>query len=121
MVQSTVLTTRRILERLAVHYISQRMAWKLLKGILHSIMLKIRVLWIMLLTNNQPNNINQPVQMFQNQPRARLRGECQLQYTFSALAEQPSEVTSLIDFYAYSLCCLKPHLLTDFYVYSLYF
>ncbi|CAA2956456.1 uncharacterized protein LOC111374187 [Olea europaea subsp. europaea] len=31
--ESTVLTTRRILERLAVHYISQRMAWKLLKDV----------------------------------------------------------------------------------------
>ncbi|GKV44605.1 hypothetical protein SLEP1_g51769 [Rubroshorea leprosula] len=30
--ETTVVTTRRILERLAVHYVSQRMAWKLLKG-----------------------------------------------------------------------------------------
>ncbi|KAL9235248.1 hypothetical protein vseg_010024 [Gypsophila vaccaria] len=29
--ESTVLTTRRVLERLAVSYVSQRMAWKLLK------------------------------------------------------------------------------------------
>ncbi|XP_073037554.1 uncharacterized protein [Primulina eburnea] len=29
--ETTVVTTRRVLERLAVHYISQRMAWKLLK------------------------------------------------------------------------------------------
>ena len=31
--QTTVVTTRRILERIVVHYVSQRMAWKLLKGI----------------------------------------------------------------------------------------
>ncbi|XP_014517090.1 uncharacterized protein LOC106774568 [Vigna radiata var. radiata] len=31
--ESTVVTTRRILERIAVHYVSQRMAWKLLKDI----------------------------------------------------------------------------------------
>lgn len=31
--ETTVVTTRRILERLAVHYISQRMAWKLLKDV----------------------------------------------------------------------------------------
>lgn len=30
--QTTVVTTRRVLERIAVHYASQRMAWKLLKG-----------------------------------------------------------------------------------------
>ncbi|KAK6119236.1 hypothetical protein DH2020_047019 [Rehmannia glutinosa] len=30
--ESSVVTTRRVLERLAVHYASQRMAWKLLKG-----------------------------------------------------------------------------------------
>lgn len=30
--QTSVVTTRRVLERLAVHYVSQRMAWKLLKG-----------------------------------------------------------------------------------------
>lgn len=29
--ETTVVTTRRVLERLAVHYVSQRMAWKLLK------------------------------------------------------------------------------------------
>lgn len=29
--ETTVVTTRRILERLAVHYVSQRLAWKLLK------------------------------------------------------------------------------------------
>jgi hypothetical protein len=27
-----VITTRRILERVAVHYVTDRMAWKLLKG-----------------------------------------------------------------------------------------
>uniref|UniRef100_A0A5B7AQU8 Isopentenyl-diphosphate delta-isomerase n=1 Tax=Davidia involucrata TaxID=16924 RepID=A0A5B7AQU8_DAVIN len=31
--ESTVVTTRRVLERLAVHYVSQRMAWKLLKDV----------------------------------------------------------------------------------------
>lgn len=31
--ETSVSTTRRILERLAVHYISQRMAWKLLKDV----------------------------------------------------------------------------------------
>ncbi|GLT56967.1 hypothetical protein SLA2020_299790 [Shorea laevis] len=31
--ETTVVTTRRIFERLAVHYVSQRMAWKLLKDI----------------------------------------------------------------------------------------
>lgn len=31
--ETTVVTTRRILERIAVHYVSQRMAWKLLKDI----------------------------------------------------------------------------------------
>lgn len=31
--ETTVVTTRRILERLAVHYVSQRMAWKLLKDV----------------------------------------------------------------------------------------
>ncbi|KAH8518985.1 hypothetical protein H0E87_000718 [Populus deltoides] len=31
--ETTVVTTRRILERLAVHHISQRMAWKLLKDV----------------------------------------------------------------------------------------
>ncbi|KAK4253147.1 hypothetical protein QN277_010753 [Acacia crassicarpa] len=31
--ESTVVTTRRILERIAVHYVSQRMAWKILKDI----------------------------------------------------------------------------------------
>lgn len=30
--QTTVVTTRRVLERLAFIYVSQRMAWKLLKG-----------------------------------------------------------------------------------------
>lgn len=30
--QSTVMTTRRILERIAVHHVSRRMAWKILKG-----------------------------------------------------------------------------------------
>lgn len=30
--QTTVVTTRRVLERLAISYVSQRMAWKLLKG-----------------------------------------------------------------------------------------
>jgi len=29
----TVVTTRRVLERMAVHYVSQRMAWKLLKDV----------------------------------------------------------------------------------------
>nr|DAD23638.1 TPA_asm: hypothetical protein HUJ06_025101 [Nelumbo nucifera] len=29
--ETTVITTRRVLERLAVHYVSQRMAWKFLK------------------------------------------------------------------------------------------
>ncbi|KAJ0981926.1 hypothetical protein J5N97_010181 [Dioscorea zingiberensis] len=31
--ETTVVTVRRVLERLAVHYVSQRMAWKLLKDI----------------------------------------------------------------------------------------
>ncbi|THF99734.1 uncharacterized protein LOC114312462 [Camellia sinensis] len=31
--ETTVATTRRVLERFAVHYVSQRMAWKLLKDI----------------------------------------------------------------------------------------
>lgn len=31
--ETAVITTRRILERLAVHYVSQRMAWKLLKDV----------------------------------------------------------------------------------------
>lgn len=31
--ETTVVTTRRILERLAIHYVSQRMAWKLLKDV----------------------------------------------------------------------------------------
>nr|GMC75542.1 Protein sym-1 like [Ipomoea batatas] len=31
--ETTVVTTRRVLERLAVHYVSQRMAWKLLKDV----------------------------------------------------------------------------------------
>ncbi|KAI3448876.1 hypothetical protein Pfo_005541 [Paulownia fortunei] len=31
--ETTVVTMRRILERLAVHYVSQRMAWKLLKDV----------------------------------------------------------------------------------------
>ncbi|KAL5548615.1 hypothetical protein UlMin_003846 [Ulmus minor] len=31
--ETTVVTTRRILERMAVHYVSQRMAWKLLKDV----------------------------------------------------------------------------------------
>ncbi|XP_028798651.1 uncharacterized protein LOC114754075 [Neltuma alba] len=31
--ESTVVTTRRILERIAVHYVSQRMAWKILKDV----------------------------------------------------------------------------------------
>ncbi|KDP39293.1 hypothetical protein JCGZ_01050 [Jatropha curcas] len=31
--ETTVVTTRRVLERLAVHYCSQRMAWKLLKDV----------------------------------------------------------------------------------------
>lgn len=31
--ETTVLTTRRVLERLAVHYVSQRLAWKLLKDV----------------------------------------------------------------------------------------
>nr|KYP65452.1 hypothetical protein KK1_011687 [Cajanus cajan] len=31
--ETTVVTTRRILERISVHYVSQRMAWKLLKDI----------------------------------------------------------------------------------------
>ncbi|XP_058081388.1 uncharacterized protein LOC131229441 isoform X2 [Magnolia sinica] len=30
--ETTVVTTRRVLERLALHYVSQRVAWKLLKG-----------------------------------------------------------------------------------------
>ncbi|OVA17160.1 hypothetical protein BVC80_9045g58 [Macleaya cordata] len=37
---STVVTTRRLLERLAVHYVSRRMAWKLLKDIPKSAMRK---------------------------------------------------------------------------------
>ncbi|KAJ6815460.1 uncharacterized protein M6B38_133160 [Iris pallida] len=32
----TVVTTRRVLERIAVHYVSQRMAWKLLKDVSRS-------------------------------------------------------------------------------------
>lgn len=32
MYQTTVVTTRRVLERLVVHYVSHRVAWKLLKG-----------------------------------------------------------------------------------------
>lgn len=32
MIQTTVVTTRRVLERVAVSYVSQRMAWKILKG-----------------------------------------------------------------------------------------
>ncbi|XP_050220463.1 uncharacterized protein LOC126670695 [Mercurialis annua] len=31
--ETTVVTTRRILERLSVHYVSQRLAWKLLKDV----------------------------------------------------------------------------------------
>ncbi|KAI3445039.1 hypothetical protein Pfo_001704 [Paulownia fortunei] len=31
--ESSVVTTRRVLERLAVHYVSQRLAWKLLKDV----------------------------------------------------------------------------------------
>ncbi|MED6147713.1 hypothetical protein PIB30_046405 [Stylosanthes scabra] len=31
--ETTVVTTRRILERIAVHYVSQRMAWKILKDV----------------------------------------------------------------------------------------
>ncbi|KMZ76259.1 hypothetical protein ZOSMA_104G00110 [Zostera marina] len=31
--ETSVITTRRVLERLSVHYVSQRMAWKLLKDI----------------------------------------------------------------------------------------
>lgn len=31
--ETAVVTTRRVLERLAVHYVSQRMAWKLLKDV----------------------------------------------------------------------------------------
>lgn len=38
--ETTVVTTRRILERLAVHYVSQRMAWKLLKDVPKSAMRK---------------------------------------------------------------------------------
>ncbi|WMV26025.1 hypothetical protein MTR67_019410 [Solanum verrucosum] len=32
-IDTAVVTTRRVLERLAVHYVSQRMAWKLLKDV----------------------------------------------------------------------------------------
>lgn len=32
LLQVAVITTRRILERVAVHYVSPRMSWKLLKG-----------------------------------------------------------------------------------------
>lgn len=38
--ETTVVTTRRILERLAVHYASQRLAWKLLKDVPKSAMRK---------------------------------------------------------------------------------
>ncbi|KAJ6754078.1 ISOPENTENYL-DIPHOSPHATE DELTA-ISOMERASE [Salix purpurea] len=38
--ETTVVTTRRVLERLAVHHISQRMAWKLLKDVPKSAMRK---------------------------------------------------------------------------------
>lgn len=38
--ETTVVTTRRILERLAVHYVSQQMAWKLLKDVPKSAMRK---------------------------------------------------------------------------------
>ncbi|KAI4295275.1 hypothetical protein L6164_035337 [Bauhinia variegata] len=31
--ETTIVTTRRILERMAVHYVSERMAWKLLKDV----------------------------------------------------------------------------------------
>ncbi|XP_057464757.1 uncharacterized protein LOC130754547 [Actinidia eriantha] len=34
--ETTVVTTRRVLERLAVHYVSQRIAWKLLKDVRRS-------------------------------------------------------------------------------------
>ncbi|KAM7495638.1 hypothetical protein LguiB_030247 [Lonicera macranthoides] len=38
--ETSVVTTRRILERIAVHYVSQRMAWKLLKDVPKSAMRK---------------------------------------------------------------------------------
>lgn len=38
--ETTVVTTRRVLERLAVQYVSQRMAWKLLKDVPKSAMRK---------------------------------------------------------------------------------
>ena len=41
--QTTVVTTRRVLERLAVIYVSQRMAWKLLKGTFYPSFFKVMV------------------------------------------------------------------------------
>ncbi|KAJ7949406.1 Isopentenyl-diphosphate delta-isomerase [Quillaja saponaria] len=38
--ETTVMTTRRILERIAVHYLSQRMAWKLAKDLRKSVIRK---------------------------------------------------------------------------------
>ncbi|EPS72592.1 hypothetical protein M569_02165 [Genlisea aurea] len=38
--ETSVVTTRRVLERVAVHYVSQRMAWKLLKDVPKSAMRK---------------------------------------------------------------------------------
>uniref|UniRef100_A0A1D1Y7C8 Uncharacterized protein YDR514C n=1 Tax=Anthurium amnicola TaxID=1678845 RepID=A0A1D1Y7C8_9ARAE len=40
--ETTVVTTRRVLERLATHYVSRRMVWKLLKDVPRSAMRKSR-------------------------------------------------------------------------------
>ncbi|KAJ4828678.1 hypothetical protein Tsubulata_022612 [Turnera subulata] len=61
--ETTVVTTRRVLERVAVHYCSQRMAWKLLKDVRKSAMRKSQ--------RGMPTSV-----YFFNVSRTTFRGHC---------------------------------------------
>lgn len=102
-------TTRRILERLAVHHISQRMAWKLLKGIflyypmvVHMVS-KSLILFLTIL------------QMFPSLPFARLGGECRLTHYVSVFAKPLLEVIQhSLSSYWHSF--FKPYIFANFFL-----
>lgn len=91
--QTSVVTTRRVLERLAVHHFSQRAAWKLLKG---AYILSCYCHMLIFYNIIRKCNFYRLCQISQSPRCAKLTGECHFILIFSVSAKQHLEVSYVL-------------------------